>query len=665
MKSSPKIIAVAVMILIFSVTVAAAAGSDSFDGFGVTLAELFSWDKPLAGENAIETDTDCAETDTDCRETYSDCESWTDAPPYFVSGQCGDNLYWSLDFTTGVLTISGEGEMYEYAPDAPLDESELTMPWYPYKRYISSIELSDNITSITNFAFFNIDNLNCVVLPNSIEHIGHGVFSNCNSLRYVHIPSNISYIDGNIIDTFAVICSNTEDCYAKEYADAYGIEFFVCGEEHTPMPEQETTTEPTTVPATTIKWYYCDYCGDGFTNYSALKYHINNYHSENADGETPAPDAGAADKNEAADTDKEENKTTEFATLPGVQLPDALKPTQPTTAVTWYYCSYCDKGFPSSSSLSNHINIYHCATEIPGTDTETTNICPYCGTMFDSVEAVDDHKTHCSERPKIICPYCNISFVDETIYYNHINNCTTGNKYADMSFKEIIDKLIAVLESQNGQWNDIESIITKLIDLYHDGASALSEAEAKELVADLEIILGDSELLAVFKERLNDLYSGDIQVGTTTTTAAYICDYCGLRFGGKEQLNHHVSICGKGNGQGISVKIKTPSVNSVSYGDGIILHAEVSPLPEGMKYEWRASNTCFDMTISDGGAFCTVTPRENGSTVFSIVVTDAEGNVVCESEPVVLKAKASIFDRIIAFFRNLFGLTKILPEMMK
>ena len=31
-----------------------------------------------------------------------------------TSGQCGDNLYWEFDESTGTLTFTGSGDMYDY-----------------------------------------------------------------------------------------------------------------------------------------------------------------------------------------------------------------------------------------------------------------------------------------------------------------------------------------------------------------------------------------------------------------------------------------------------------------------------------------------------------------------------------------------------------------------
>ena len=59
----------------------------------------------------------------------------------------------------------------------------------------------------------------------------------CSSLNSIHIPASVSEIGENIRgDRSTYICSDTADCYAKEYADQKDIEFRVCDGSH---PEAE------------------------------------------------------------------------------------------------------------------------------------------------------------------------------------------------------------------------------------------------------------------------------------------------------------------------------------------------------------------------------------------------------------------------------------------
>ena len=84
-----------------------------------------------------------------------------------AEGICGDSLTWVLD-VNGILTISGTGEMTNY--------SSGTAPWYSYSDKIKSLILSDGITSIGQYAFYNCTTLTGdLVIPDSVTSIGETV----------------------------------------------------------------------------------------------------------------------------------------------------------------------------------------------------------------------------------------------------------------------------------------------------------------------------------------------------------------------------------------------------------------------------------------------------------------------------------------------------------
>ena len=68
--------------------------------------------------------------------------------------------------------------------------------------------------------------------------------------------------------------------------------------------------------------------------------------------------------------------------------------------------------------------------------------------------------------------------------------------------------------------------------------------------------------------------------------------------------------------------------------------------------------------LSADGTSCTITPDKNGDTSFAVVVRDAEGKTIF-ADIQVMTSKAGFFDKIIAFFKKLFGLTKTIPEAVK
>ena len=111
-----------------------------------------------------------------------------------------------------------------------------------------------------------------------------------------------------------------------------------------------------------------------------------------------------------------------------------------------------------------------------------------------------------------------------------------------------------------------------------------------------------------------------------------------------------------------SVKIKNPSTTTISYGDSIVLHADISGIPEGGYVVWTATNDNFD--IASNGSKCTITPARKGDTTIVVLVCDANGNVVSSDEQD-MTSKAGFFDKIIAFFKKLFGLTKVIPDAFR
>ena len=102
------------------------------------------------------------------------------------SGTCGANLTWTLS-DEGVLTISGTGAMTDYSSSAP---------WYSSRSSITSVIISDGVTSIGEKAFQYCSSLTSVTIPNSVTSIGSNAFSGCSSLTSFMIPNSVTSIGG-------------------------------------------------------------------------------------------------------------------------------------------------------------------------------------------------------------------------------------------------------------------------------------------------------------------------------------------------------------------------------------------------------------------------------------------------------------------------------------
>lgn len=124
---------------------------------------------------------------------------------------CGDNLYWTFDRNNGILTILGDGNMYDF-----IQASDI--PWYHIHSLIKKVELPDALTNIGSLAFYDCTHLSCVDIPNSVTSIGELSFAYCNSLTSVTIPYSVTYIGKGpfasckILDSIYVEASNNNYC---------------------------------------------------------------------------------------------------------------------------------------------------------------------------------------------------------------------------------------------------------------------------------------------------------------------------------------------------------------------------------------------------------------------------------------------------------------------
>jgi len=104
-----------------------------------------------------------------------------------VSGQCGENAYWSFDEATGTLTISGEGAMNDYQVQDPA-------PWFDYYESIVRVVIESGITAIGSCAFNSYPVLQTIEIPDTVQTIGRGVFTLCTSLTDIELPEGITII---------------------------------------------------------------------------------------------------------------------------------------------------------------------------------------------------------------------------------------------------------------------------------------------------------------------------------------------------------------------------------------------------------------------------------------------------------------------------------------
>ena len=85
------------------------------------------------------------------------------------TGTCGDDVTYTLDTDTGVLTISGEGEIKNFDKGGA--------PWFPYRNSIHTANIANGVTRIGGYAFELCSNLTSITVPDSVTNIGYAAFS--------------------------------------------------------------------------------------------------------------------------------------------------------------------------------------------------------------------------------------------------------------------------------------------------------------------------------------------------------------------------------------------------------------------------------------------------------------------------------------------------------
>ena len=134
-----------------------------------------------------------------------------------ASGKCGDSATWTLD-STGTLTISGTGPMYNYSlwdnpwcdialrssgistrvVNAVVSSGVTTLGAYALSACDSmvSVSLPETLLAVGESCFFSSTALHNISIPNSVRSIGDCAFSGCNGLTRVTLGSSLKGIGG-------------------------------------------------------------------------------------------------------------------------------------------------------------------------------------------------------------------------------------------------------------------------------------------------------------------------------------------------------------------------------------------------------------------------------------------------------------------------------------
>lgn len=116
-------------------------------------------------------------------------DSFADENDPLATGSCGKNITYSYDQEDHVLTISGEGYMFDYGAN----HFDQYSPFYADTK-IEKVIILEGVKSIGDEMFLNCRDIKSVEIPESVISIGKSAFENCSSLESIVVPDGVDYI---------------------------------------------------------------------------------------------------------------------------------------------------------------------------------------------------------------------------------------------------------------------------------------------------------------------------------------------------------------------------------------------------------------------------------------------------------------------------------------
>ncbi len=550
------------------------------------------------------------------------------------SGACGENLTWTFDEATGKFVISGSGAMFNYSYN--------NRPWEAYKDKIQSVAISNGVTSIGDNAFYECSNLTSVAIPDGILRIGELSFALCNSITNINIPKSVACIGKAAFGGCRRLEKITVDADNEYYLSDDNIMY------------DKSKTEIILYPAGKTNAHYTINDGIKSIGYGAFVYCYNLTSITIPDSVTSL--GWAAFGGSALTKIIGGNgivRIGEYAFAECYRLTNVIV-SDSVTSIGEYAFSDCNK--LETVTMSSQIEridqgaFYNCndlvMIKYPGTleDWNRVSVAKY------NEELIGNILFECnSEQPY----YCKGKY-GENVY-------VILNEHGILEITGTGEMYDVVTEDNIAFWENRHHIKTATLS---DGITRIGNYTFVDCDHLTSVIIPESVTsIGIFAfadcKRLSTVFimGKSVEIGTgAVDDETVICCYS----------DSTAYTYAKTNGLDCYLLdkkdiIKKPTQSKINYGDTIMLCANMNEaLPSGWTIKWTADNGNF--SYSANGETLTITPSKSGDTTFTATVYDENGNEISKDTQT-MKSKAGFFDKIIAFFKKLFGLTKTIPQI--
>ena len=579
---------------------------------------------------------------------------------------------------------------------------------------LTSITIPDSVTSIGSSAFENCSSLTSVTIPDSVTSIGYDAFSWCNSLTSITIPDSVTSIGWDAFDRCEKLTQINVDTANTVYSSVNGVLFSKDKTELIRYPEGKADTSYAIPNGVTYIGYDAFSCCSSLTSIT-----IPNSVTSIGDYAFSGCISLASITIPDGVTNIGDWAFWDCRSLTSITIPDSVTRIGDSA---FYGCSSLTsitipnsvtsigyEAFHSCSSLTS-ITIPNSVTSIGKSAFEScssltsitipnsvTSIGDYafywCSnltsvTIGNSVTSIGDYAFNgCNSLTSVTIPDSVTSIGKYAFYYCTSLTSTTipdsVTSIGDCAFNGCSSLKDVYYSGTQEQWKKISigSNNSRLTSAkIHYGSSAPA-ANARAMRAPAASATQNTSGV-VYTATAQNAVPGELYMlyafssGTDLSSLEYVAQLRAdsgevkFRYIPRNSGELNVIIVGKFAGSNAKLSIKSPSTSTVSYGFTLNLHANVTDLPEGARIVWSMDGSGFELMPSADGMTCGVKSVSKGSATITAKVVDKNGNAVKDANgneitaSQQLTSKAGFFQKLVAFFKKLFGSNMVIPSSL-
>ena len=582
---------------------------------------------------------------------FSGCSGLTSVTIPDSVASIGDYAFYGCKKLTQI-NVDTANTVYSNVNGVLFNKNKTELIRYPEGKADTSYSIPDSVTSIGIGAFYNCSSLTSITIPNSVTSIGYCAFYGCKSLTSITIPDSVTSIGGWAFDGCKGLTSITIPDGVTSIDDS--------------TFEDCSSLTSVTIPDSVTSIGMQAFCGCSSLTSVAIPDRV---------------------------TSIDEYTFYGCSSLTSIAIPDSV------TSIggeAFYGCSSLTSiTIPDGVTSIGGYAFFGCRslTSITIPDGVTSiGSSAFCGcrsltsiTIPDSVTSIGNWAFDgCSSLTSITIPD-SVTSIGYRAFYGCSSltsitipdRVTSIDKYTFYGCSSLKDVYYSGTQEQ---WKKISigdgngSLTSAKI---HYGSSAPA-ANAKAMRAPA----ATAAQSAVYTATAQNAVPGELYMlyafssGTDLSSLEYVAQLRAdsgevkFRYIPRNSGELNVIIVGKFAGSNAKLSIKSPSTTTVSYGFTLNLHANVTDLPEGARIVWSMDGSGFELIPSADGMTCGAKSVSKGSATITAKVVDKNGNAVKDANgneitaSQQLTSKAGFFQKLIAFFKKLFGSNMIIPSSL-